>query len=157
MPDEFDKEHTPQTFDLTDRELRLLKDKTTENPGTLAYPHHSGSSLVKPEDKGKIKGRAVSSMHEQTAMQMQQIFEQIKLLRKQAETIQQRIELSERIYLAEMRFEPLIGKTYHLYQKEDGKDLLSLIGPNEWGRSKPFTEFLGTVKLLADHTWQVID
>ena len=39
-----------------------------------------------------------------------------------------------------MSFEPLIGKIYHLYEREDGSDLLSLIAPNEWGRSKPFSK-----------------
>ena len=56
-----------------------------------------------------------------------------------------------------MSFEPLIGKIYYLYERENGKDTLSLIGPNEWGRSKPFKQFVATVKLLADHTWEIQD
>jgi hypothetical protein len=28
-------------------------DKITENPHSLEYPHHAGSALIKPEDKGK--------------------------------------------------------------------------------------------------------
>ena len=54
-----------------------------------------------------------------------------------------------------MRFEPLINHIYHLYQKEDKAFLLSLIAPNQWGRSKRSFEFIATVRLLADHTWEI--
>ncbi len=30
-----------------------------------------------------------------------------------------------------------------------------MIGPEEWGRSCPFQEYIASVTLLADHTWQV--
>ena len=36
------------------------KDKIAENPHLLPYAHTVGGALVKPEDKGRIKGRAVS-------------------------------------------------------------------------------------------------
>ncbi|MFN3346026.1 MAG: DUF2452 domain-containing protein, partial [Chloroherpetonaceae bacterium] len=37
-----------------------------------------------------------------------------------------------------------------------GEDFLSLVAPNEWGRSKKM-DYVATVKLLADHTWDVIE
>ena len=46
------------------------KDKVTENPHSLEYAHHVGSALIKPEDKGKIKGRAISAMEHQTDQQI---------------------------------------------------------------------------------------
>src|SRR5690606_25656205 len=111
-------------------------DKITENPNTLEYPHHAGSALVKPEDKGKIKGRALAAMEHQTDMQLDQIYEQMQLLAAQAKKLNLRKNVSELIYQAEMRFEPLINHIYHLYRKEDGNYLLSLIAPDQWGRSK---------------------
>jgi hypothetical protein len=132
-------------------------DKITENPHSLEYPHHAGSALVKPEDQGKIKGRALSAMEHQTDMQLSQIYEQMQLLANQAKKLQDRKLVSERIYTAEMRFEPLINHKYHLYKKENGSFLLSLIGPNQWGRSKHTFEFVATVRLLADHTWDILE
>ena len=132
-------------------------DKITENPNTLEYPHHAGSALVKPEDKGKIKGRALAAMEHQTDMQLDQIYEQMQLLAAQAKKLNLRKNVSELIYQAEMRFEPLINHIYHLYRKEDGNYLLSLIAPDQWGRSKRSFEFLATVRLLADHTWDVLE
>mgnify|MGYP006144970083 CR=1 FL=1 len=130
-------------------------DKITDRPHSLEYPHHSGSALVKPEDQGKLKGRALSAMEYQTDMQLSQIYEQMQLLADQVTKLNQRKEVSELIYQAEMRFEPLINHTYHLYKKDNGTYLLSMIAPEQWGRTAKF-EFIVTVKLLADHTWEIL-
>ena len=132
-------------------------DKITEHPSSLEYPHHAGSALVKPEDKGKIKGRALAAMEHQTDMQLDQIYEQMQLLADQVKKLNLRKDISELIYQAEMRFEPLINHIYHLYKKEEGTYLLSLIAPEQWGRSKKTFEYLATVRLLADHTWDVLE
>jgi hypothetical protein len=132
-------------------------DKITENPHSLEYPHHAGSALVQPEDRGKIKGRALSAMEHQTDMQLNQIYEQMQLLAEQAKKLQDRKDISEFIYQAEIRFEPLINHTYHLYIKENGQYILSMIAPNQWGRTKNDFNFMATIRLLADHTWDVLE
>lgn len=133
------------------------KDKITETPSTLEYSHTVGGVVIKPEDVGKLKGRALSAMEHQTDQQLSQIKEQMQLLAEQAQRIQHRKEVSERIYEAAMRFEPLINHVYHIYEKEDGVNQLSLIGPSQWGRSKNDWKYIATAKLLADHTWEIIE
>ncbi|GAB4145177.1 MAG: hypothetical protein Fur0041_19870 [Bacteroidia bacterium] len=130
-------------------------DKVAENPGLLPYAHTVGSAIIRPIDKGRTKGLAVSAMYEQTNRQLDQIRKQVELLMDQAKEVHKRVEMSERIYLADMNFKPIIGHTYHLYQKSDGKDVLSMVGPDEWGSRAPYA-FLATVKLLSDHTWEII-
>jgi cellobiose-specific phosphotransferase system component IIA len=147
---------TGKKIDVDKLDLERMKEKTTENPGILPYAHHSGSALIKPEDKGKITGRAVAAMHSQTDMQMAQIYDQMRLLADQAKKIQSRIEVSERIYQASIAFEPLINHRYFLYQKSDGSDFMSMIAPEEWGRKKDWAAFIAEVKLLADHTWDIL-
>ena len=147
---------TGKRIDVDKLDLELMKEKTTETPGTLPYAHHSGSALIKPEDLGKITGRAVAAMHSQTDMQMAQIYEQMRLLADQAKKIQARVEVSQRIYQASIAFEPLINHRYFLYQKEDGTDFMSMIAPEEWGRKKDWASFVAEVKLLADHTWEIV-
>ena len=88
-------------------------------------------------------------------MDLDQIRQQIELLASQAKAIQNRVNISERIYLAEMNFGPIIGKTYHLYRRPNGKDVMSMISPNEWGAKMPY-DFVATIKLLADHTWDIL-
>lgn len=131
------------------------KDKTSENPGLLPYAHHIGSAIIKPVDKGKIKGRAMKAMYEQTSSQLNQIKEQVELLINQAQNIHERITVSEEIYTANCLFEPRIGNIYHLYKRDDGSKFLSLVGPDEWGDNISF-EFICSARLLADHTWEII-
>lgn len=132
------------------------KDKIAENPHLLPYAHTVGGAVIKPIDKGKVKGLAVGAMYEQTEMQLDQIREQINLLAAQANKIKERVEISENIYQAEMSFKPLIGKTYHLYQRSNNKFLVSMVAPSEWGRKNPL-DFKATIKLLSDHTWEIMD
>ena len=133
------------------------KDTTTDNPGTLTYGHHRGSMPVVPTEEGKLKGRALSAMEHQTDIQLLQIKQQMELLAKQANKIQSRVEVSQQIYGAEMRFEPLINHVYHLYEKEENKHLLSMIAPGDWGRKGCPFYFVATVRLLADHTWDIVE
>jgi len=132
------------------------KDKTTENPGLLAYPHHIGSIVVRPEDVGKLKSRALSAMIEQTNRQLKQLQKQAELIAQQAFEIKERVEVSEKIYSAAMSFEPFVGGEYHLYEQE-GIYKLMMIAPHEWGKSKKENlNFISSVRLLSDHTWEIM-
>ena len=132
------------------------KDKVAENPGLLPYSHHVGSIVINPEDTGKIKSRALTAMREQTNIQMNQIQKQVELLVKQANDLKERVEMSEQIYQAELPFEPIISQIYHLYKKEEQFKLL-LIGPEDWGKMPASLTYIGTVKMLGDHTWDILN
>ena len=132
------------------------EDKIAENPHLLPYAHTVGGAVIKPTDRGKIKGRALSAMYDQTDRQFEQLREQMETLAKQAKELQKRVEVSEQIYQAKINFEPLVGKTYYLYERDDSTHMLSLIRPDEWGRSGDKFTFTAQVTLLADHTWEVL-
>ena len=130
-------------------------DKIAENPHLLPYAHTVGGVVIKPIDRGRTKGLAMTSMYDQTDIQMDQIRQQIELLAEQAKKLQDRVKVSEMIYLAQMNFKPVINKVYHLYQRTNEQYVLSLVGPGEWGKSAPMS-FIATVRLMADHTWDVL-
>ena len=130
-------------------------DKVAENPGLMAYAHSVGGAVIKPIDMGKAKGKAVLAMRQQTERQLNQIYQQMATLAQQAKELRQRVEVSERIYAAQMNFEPVLNETYYVYEKEDGKDVLSMVAPSEWGRAYKFSRFIAKVTMLADHTWHV--
>lgn len=132
-------------------------DKITQTPHNLPYAHTVGSAVIKPEDRGKIKGRAMAAMYEQTDMHLDQIREQIELLARQANDIRQRVKISEEIYQAEMNFEPIISKIYYLFRRPStGKAVVSMVSPAEWGKNPPY-KFVATVRLLSDHTWEILE
>jgi len=119
----------------------------------LPYSASVSGAVIKPNEEGMIRHKALTAMEEQTNMQLEQIRRQIELLALQAHEIQKRKELSMTIYNAKISFKPNIGQTYYLYEKNDGAYMLSLIAPKEWGPSGPFKQFIAGVRLLADHTW----
>lgn len=120
----------------------------------LPYSSSVSGAVIKPNEAGAIRHQALSAMEEQTNMQLTQIRQQIELLAIQAKEIQKRKELSMIIYDAKLNFSPVIGQRYFLYEEDNGKHLVSMVGPKEWGRSgMPFKNFIAEVKLLADHTW----
>lgn len=119
----------------------------------LPYSASVAGAVIKPNEEGIIKHKALTAMEEQTNMQLDQIRRQIELLALQAHEIQKRKELSMTIYNAKLSFKPNIGQTYYLYEKKDSSHMLSLVSPKEWGGAGPFKRFIAGVKLLADHTW----
>lgn len=145
------RKHTKKINNPIDR------DKITDIPGKITFPHHVGSAVVRPEDKGKIKGRAMMAMRDQTQREMSQLYEQMQVLVRQAEEIKSRVEVSEKIYLSTINFEPVINHIYYLYEKEEGENILSMISPEEWGKSMPFRKYLAKIKLLSDHTWDILE
>ena len=133
------------------------KDKVAENPGLLPYAHTAGGAVIRPEDKGQIRGNAMTAMYDQTDRQMEQLREQMETLMNQAKSLSNRMQVSEVIYQAEIPFQPVIHHLYHLYQrKSNGSHVLSMVAPNEWGRKAPY-EHLAAVRLLGDHTWEVLE
>jgi hypothetical protein len=119
----------------------------------LPYSASVSGAVIRPNEEGMIKHKALTAMEEQTNMQLDQIKKQIELLALQAQEIQKRKELSMMIYNAKLLFKPNIGQTYYLYEKNDGNHMLSLVSPKEWGPAGPFKKFVAAVRLLADHTW----
>lgn len=146
------KEKEPEEF-----QNPIDPDKVAENPGLLPYAHTVGGAVVKPTGEGVIRSKSLAAMEEQTDRQLDQIREQIELLAAQAQKIQERKELSLSIYEAKIGFKPEINHIYHLYQRKDGGYVLSMIGPDEWGRKPKYNEFLKSVRLMADHTWEAVD
>jgi hypothetical protein len=96
-------------------------------------------------------------MEEQCEIQLDKIKQQIALLSKQAQEIKDRYEISKAVYAAKMSFEPVVGNVYYLYARKEGEFVLSMVAPDQWGKSVPFKHFVSAVKLLGDKTWQVQD
>jgi Protein of unknown function (DUF2452) len=118
-------------------------------------PLSIGSPIIRPEDKNQIKANAVEAMNHYANQEISLLKKQADLIVQQVREIENRLKVSEKIYQSDIRFVPVIGQVYHLYEKDD-HFTLSLIGPDEWGQSKNTRKFVASVKLLGDHSWDVI-
>jgi len=149
--------------------IEQMSDKKTEKHIPKDEPRYKGeaklapiplsvdSAPIKPIDKGKLKATAHEAMTHHANQQIGMLRKQAELLMQQAREIEDRVALSRLIYEADIRFVPEVGLSYYLYETQEDKRLLSLIGPNEWGRSKSFKTYIATVRLLADKTWEIVE
>jgi hypothetical protein len=122
-------------------------------PGLLPYGHTIGAPAFRPNEMGAILTKSAMAMNEQVEMQKSQILQQVELLKKQYQELEERRLISILVYQADFKFKPECGHTYFIYQREDESVFLSLISPAEWNK---FT-YIATVKLLSDMTWFVAD
>ena len=151
------KKSEPIEINVDEIDMELMKERTTDLPGLLEYAHTIGGFSVIPTKEGQIKSSAIEAMKGQTDLQMTQIYEQMQLLAKQAAKLKRRAEVSLEIYKANVRFKPVINSTYYLYENQKSEKILSMVAPEEWGKSIPFKSYLAKVKLLANHTWDLIE
>ncbi len=142
---------------VPDNRPKFLKDAIYQGELSNApYALSVSSPKIEPIDKRLLKANAHESMQHQAEQQISMLKKQAELLMKQAKEIEERLAVSHAIYKADINFEPIINGIYHLYQKEDGTQQLSMVAPYEWGNKMPFQTYLHTVRLMADRTWEVL-
>ena len=125
-------------------------DKFSPIPLSVASPR------INPVDKGKVRALAFETMQLQAEQQILMLKAQADLLIAQAKDINDRVEISRKIYEAYLNFEPVVHALYHVYEKK-GKTILSMVGPDEWGGKMPYMRHICSAKLMADKSWEVIN
>jgi len=107
------------------------------------YPTEIGSQKFSPDDIQLFKLEKTSKLKHHFSSKFSELQSEYKKLIEEINT-------NERLYLAKHSFEPIPGKSYHLYIKESGEEFLSLISPKEWGDR---FEYVGTFEFLSDGRW----
>ena len=141
---------------MNEIENQVNEDGSYIGPANLSpIPLSVGSPVIRVEDKNKIKANAVEAMHHYASQEMAMLKKQADLIMEQVREIENRLKVSEKIYESDLKFQPVIGQIYHLYQKEDHFKM-SMISPEEWGTNSKIGTFVASVKLLGDHSWDII-
>jgi len=125
-----------------------LPDNVALNPHSLPYGSNLGAPVIKPNySLGSWKTSAVHRAN-------QHYDERFNKLKKDLENLYNEFRWNEILYNAEMKFKPVVGKEYYLYEKDDKKFFLSLFAPNEcsWGE-----KYKGTFRLNYDNRWDIIN
>jgi len=109
----------------------------------LPYPVSTLSPPIIPTDHTSFKSRGISEVERDLQQKLTEIREQY------LRTIDH-FNWNKLIYEAEIRFEPIVGGTYHLYEMR-GRRALSMISPDQWPH-----KHLATVRLNVDRQWQIV-
>ena len=70
-------------------------------------------------------------------------------LKKEYESLVNEYNDSKLVYESEYTFQPIVGETYHLYERDDETLFLSIITPNEWDK-----KHIGSYLLLNNGVWE---
>jgi len=70
-------------------------------------------------------------------------------LKREYESLLNEYDDTKLIYNSEYSFQPIVGETYYLYQKENGIYFLSIIKPSEWKQNH-----IGSFRLLNNGVWE---
>ena len=122
-----------------DTELQAYTAKITP------FPTNVGAPKIEINDITHWKNNTLSKVNHQLAAKFKEIEQQYSQLMEQ-------YEYNNLIYQAKFSFEPIVGKTYHLYKKDDESTFLSVLAPNECNFN-----FIKSFMLNADGIWEVID
>ena len=123
--------------------MKKVPDSFVEDRRLKSYPTEIGSQKFSPDDIQLFKIEKTSKLKHHFSSKFSELQSEYKKLIEE-------ININERLYLAKHSFEPIPGKSYHLYIKENGEEFLSLISPKEWGDR---FEYVGTFEFFSDGRW----
>ena len=108
------------------------------------YATSVGSPVITTTDTIAWKNRSINKINHKVAtkyLELQASYKKMML----------EFEYNKLIFDAKFSFEPIIGKTYHLYKRDNDELFLSIIAPNECNFNS-----LGSFYLNADQIWEKI-
>ena len=91
-----------------------------------------------------------------TSAKLDVIAQQMRSLRQLAQAVLAKAELDAELHRVDARFKRYPGRTYHLYQREEGARYWSLLSPAEWAGRPPHA-FLGSYRLESDQSFTRVD
>ncbi len=111
----------------------------------LTYGTNHGAPAIKLEDVGGWKDIQIQSVNKEFKSRYEELKEEFQKLIDE-------VKHNELIYSAKYSFVPVMGETYHLYDKGDGSTFMSLIEPNQWRQIH-----IGSFKLNSMNKWVKVE
>lgn len=108
------------------------------NSAFLDYPRSIGDQKISDE---LIHGRVKAELN---------LRDKLGLIQREMDKFKAEYRINFRLYNAEIRFQPLPGGIYYLY--ETPKDWISLLGPSDWDRDG----LVGGFRYTWDGMWEEV-
>ena len=110
----------------------------------LTYGSNLGAPAIKLED---VDGWKTSQ-----AMSANKYFnERYEEIKNQFNSMLEEVYWNDTVYKSKYSFIPIIGEIYHLYERSEGNNFLSIVDPSSWN-----IKHLGSFKLDSDKKWNKI-
>jgi Protein of unknown function (DUF2452) len=136
-----------------------IEDKDPARHAGIEYPMEVGAPVFAPIKVVEEKDKAVNVARQNAKLEYDRIMEQAEVLMRQAKALQARLDATEMVHRSKFSFNPLHGKTYHLYyDQRNATHLLIQNGPKDWCCGVPDNwVYSMAVKKLGDSTWAVVE
>lgn len=109
----------------------------------LPYPTSTLAPKIVPNDLTNFKSRGLSQVERDLQQKL------VELRETYVRAIEQ-FNWNKLVYEADIRIEPIVGQTYHLYKLTNGYSL-SMIAPEEWPQPH-----IATLRLNVDRQWELV-
>jgi hypothetical protein len=110
----------------------------------MPYPASTLSPPIVPTDLTSFKTRGIAGVERDLRQKLAEIREDyLRAI--------DHFNWNKLVYEAEIRFEPVVGGVYHLYDMGGGRRALSMIDPDQWPH-----RHLATLRLNHDRQWLVV-
>lgn len=123
-------------------DLVVWSEESGYDANSKSYPTNLGAPSFKLPDLGLVKTEASKKMLDVFEREKQEIIQRIK-------NLYQEYDDSILVWESKISFEPIVGKTYYLYNF-NGVNTLSLLSPNDWNKGE---FFIGGFLLNSDRKW----
>ncbi|MFC2109602.1 DUF2452 domain-containing protein [Bacteroidota bacterium] len=114
----------------------------TYDAALKSYGTNVGAPAIETIDTVAWKNRNIHSVNAHFKARYKKINAEMRHLANE-------YQYNSLVYAAKFNFEPIVGKTYHLYKNSKNELFLSIIAPNECN-----FEFIGNFYLENDKIWK---
>jgi len=123
-------------------------DDVADNPHALPYASDRAAPVIRPDNVGGWKLAAIGTANKH----FEDRFEDLK---QKYQQLVHEFRWNEILFNAEMRFKPVIGKSYYLYKRDNMQHRLSLFAPHE--TMSGAENYIGSFRLNYDNRWEVVE
>jgi hypothetical protein len=131
-----------------------LSKEDADKRSSLPYPMELGSPAFAPIDVKKESDIRYNAGKLHAKQEYDRIMEQVEVLKRQAESLEHRMRVSDMMHSITITFKPVHGKIYYVYLDTlKNVHWLSLNHPTSWSALGMNHKFIIAVQLMGDSNW----
>ena len=139
-----------------DAEQRYSGENVRLGDHASPYPVSRLGAPISLVDSARAIEAASETVALRTNAQLEVIVEQMQALQQQAREILEQAARDVELIHAECRFQRVVGRVYHLYERPDGRRYFSMLAPDEYSRGAPHA-YVASYRYEHGESWTRAD